>query len=67
MTESLQWHPVSERMPNADETVIAWFEHKGSSDWAAGYYDGEEWRLFEVDPRIRVTVTHWAQPKGPQA
>lgn len=67
MTESLQWHPVSERMPDADETVIFWFvDWKGHGDWSAGYCFDGEWRdLFDRDA-VRGTVTHWAQPKGPQ-
>lgn len=67
MTESLQWHPVSERMPDLKEPVLLWYRHDSGTDWTAGWHDGERWRCcVDSYPMDYVTVTHWAQPKGPQ-
>jgi hypothetical protein len=66
MTESLQWHPVSERMPDLGATVLIWFVYRdGDGSWAEGWWGGHRW--FDREGEIRhETVTHWAQPKGPQ-
>ena len=68
MTESLQWHPVSERMPDADETVLVWYvDQDGAGDWCTAWHCGDcGWIDGTGLPMTRVTVTHWAQPKGPQ-
>lgn len=67
MTESLQWHPVSERMPDAYETVIVWYlDHYGLGYWCAAFFD-KKWRFYcSGETMSPLTVTHWAQPKGPQ-
>lgn len=67
MTESLTWHPVAERMPDANEYVLIWYVGVGNpGDWCAGWFDGEQWRDSDAYPMHPLTVTHWAQPKGPQ-
>lgn len=62
MRETIKWVPVSERMPDADETVLIYAP--GSDDPVGeGWFDGTVWRdwLGVLPP-----VTHYAtMPKGP--
>jgi hypothetical protein len=69
MTESLQWHPVAERMPDAapEQDLLMWcVDGAGNETWHAGYFDGRAWFDLNGYPIRNLTVTHWAQPKGPQ-
>lgn len=67
LTETLTWHPVAEP-PDADITVLLWLAEEGldPADWCAGWWDGEDWRDCASGGVIERTVTHWAQPEGPQ-
>jgi hypothetical protein len=63
MTETLQWHPVLEQMPDADSTVLI-FDAAASEPVWLGYLDGEIWR--NVDGTV-ASPTRWADmPRGPQ-
>lgn len=58
----VQWIPVKERMPDADETVLIAAQHTAEPVWL-GSWDGTGWR--DTDG-FAVPVTHWAEiPRGP--
>ena len=68
MTETIEWIAVSERMPDAMETVllhVAYEPHVGS-EVLIGFWDGGRWADVEAD-RLHGVVQAWAEmPKGPQ-
>lgn len=67
MAELLQWHRVAAGdMPDADLTVLLWLCDGTVQEWAAGWWDGQDWRLCESGGVAAGTVTHWAEPEGPQ-
>lgn len=63
LTETLTWHPVTERLPDADITVLCW--HAGDQEFWTGYWDGQGWIGCESGGSV-LGVTHWAEPRGPQ-
>ena len=66
-TETLTWHPAS-APPDADTTVLLWVKYEdGETDWAAGWWDGSDWRLCESGGVCCGDPLHWAEPAGPGA
>ena len=69
LTEQINWIPVTERLPDEDETVLIYAPTSIEPVWL-GFMSGASERWYDVDgynltPR---TVTHWAEmPKGPRA
>lgn len=65
ITETITWHATSERMPDADATVL--IEVPGCNEPVGlGWWDGAEWRSGDGWPLYETPVTHWAEmPKGP--
>lgn len=66
MRETIKWIPVSERMPDADETVL--IEAPGCNDpVGVGWWDGAEWRSADGWPLHETPVVYWAEmPRGPR-
>jgi hypothetical protein len=63
MRETIEWIPVSERMPDADETVMIYAPDE-DTPVMEGYFDGECWCV--IPGIVGWHVTHWcAMPKGP--
>lgn len=60
---TLIWHPVAERLPDSDITVICWTE---DGEWYSGWHDGDGWRDAATGGELDG-VTHWAEPEGPEA
>ena len=61
LTELLTWHAPSERLPDADLTVIVRMRGAEEPVWL-GYWSGEEWRDLDGFP---VDVVRWADmPQG---
>jgi hypothetical protein len=68
MAELLQWHDVTDALPDADTTVLMWVcEADGSTDWYAGWWDGEAWQDAANGGPVAGRVSHWAEPEGPTA
>jgi len=64
MTETIEWVPVSERMPVADETVLIYAPDAFDAT-CEGWFDGAYWR--DQFASIGLRVTHWAEmPRGPR-
>ncbi|WP_396180004.1 DUF551 domain-containing protein [Flavobacterium sp.] len=63
LSETLVWHPVAERLPDADITVLCWLEPGG--EWFPGWYEDGRWH-DAAHGGLLENVTHWAEPKGPQ-
>lgn len=64
-TELLHWNSASS-VPDADTTVLLWVQYEdGETDWSAGWWDGEAWRLCESGGVCAGRVLHWAEPSGP--
>jgi hypothetical protein len=62
MTTTITWHPVQDRMPDADLTVVLFCPGVELDVWP-GYFDGECWRSADG---FKVQPTHWADmPEGP--
>lgn len=67
LTEQINWIPVTERLPDEDETVLIYAPTSDEPIWL-GFMSGASGRWYDVDgyhltPRA---VTHWAAiPKGP--
>ena len=67
LTEQINWIPVTDRLPDEDETVLIYAPTSDEPIWL-GYLIGDTGRWYDVDgyhltPRA---VTHWAAiPKGP--
>lgn len=66
VTESIEWIPITEELPDEDLIVMVHAEvADGESVWP-GYLDAGEWRSCDGG-RFRG-VTHWAEMlKGPQS
>jgi hypothetical protein len=72
--ESIVWHDATQRLPDAQITVLCWLvmpDVSGISvapdaDFECGYYDDAEgaW-LSCVTGDVLPHVTHWAEPMGP--
>lgn len=63
---TLTWHPAAQP-PDADTTVLLWIrEDDGSEDWAAGWWDGENWRDAASGGVVAGRVTHWSEPEAPK-
>lgn len=63
--EMLHWHSAI-NLPDADQTVLLWVRYEdGETDWTAGWWDGEAWRLCESGCVCAGRVLHWAEPAGP--
>jgi hypothetical protein len=67
--ETIAWVPVSERLPDADATVLLFADEQGAFE---GFLDGMDaagaprWRDVTAWPV--PAVTHWAaMPEGPSA
>lgn len=65
VAELLEWHSVAAGLPDADTTVMMWVADGTEHDWAAGWWDGECWRGCDHGGPVAGTVTHWADPEGP--
>lgn len=65
-TETITWYATSERMPDADATVL--IEAPGCNDpVGAGWWDGAEWRSADGWPLHETPVVYWAEmPRGPR-
>ena len=63
--EPLAWRPTALALPDADITVLCWTEP--AAEWHAGWYDGEQWLDAATGGPMAGTVTHWAEPEGPNA
>jgi hypothetical protein len=62
------FHAAAAKLPDADLTVLLWVRYAdGTSDWAAGWWDGDCWRDAASGGPVSGTVTHWAEPAGPLA
>lgn len=65
LTETLTWAPASTK-PDSDITVLCWRE--ADQEWFSGWWDDEAGAWFDcATGGIVEGVTHWAEPKGPQA
>ncbi len=67
VSELLEWHSVATGLPDCDTTVLLWIVNGNESDWAGGWHDGQDWRGCDHGGVLAGTVTHWAEPEGPQA
>lgn len=63
-SELLTWHPVAERLPDSDITVLCWLEPGGK--WYSGWLDGQTWYDAATGAEMDG-VTAWAEPCGPGA
>jgi hypothetical protein len=63
--ELLEWHRAEHELPDADITVLLWIGTGTEADWAAGWWDGEAWRLAESGGVCAGVVYAWAEPEGP--
>lgn len=67
--EVIDWIAVTEKLPDADTTVLVSAPGADEPVWL-GYYDGEDWYAdtgaeYGNDEEIAQPVTAWAQmPKG---
>jgi len=61
--ELLEWHAASDRLPDADITVLMWLQPAG--EWFSGWHDFDGWHDASSGALVRG-VTHWAEPEGPQ-
>ena len=63
LTETIEWVPVAERLPDADETVLI-FAPTANNPVMEGCFDGAYW--CDTIGSTGLRVTHWcAMPKGP--
>lgn len=63
ITEQLQWHDAGQRLPDSDITVVCWGPDGFFTGWWAD--DCKQWIDCASGGVVEVTVTHWAEPKGP--
>lgn len=66
LSELLAWHLCTDTMPDAELTVLMWHTDDIGPDWSTGWWDGADWRYAETGGEVCGTVTHWAEPCGPQ-
>lgn len=65
--ESIRWHNVLYRMPDADETVLVWAPTCKEPVWL-GWYDGVFWFAVDATDYEDDAVKAWAKvPAGPGA
>lgn len=65
LIEPLRWHDVAAGdMPDPDLTVLLWTDD-AEQPWAAGWFDGEVWRLCESGGECAERVLFWSSPEGP--
>ena len=66
--ETITWIPVTDRLPDDDETVMIYAPTVNEPVWL-GCLSGDTGRWYDVDDSYHMTsraVTHWATiPKGP--
>jgi hypothetical protein len=68
--EVIQWHAVTEQLPDADTTVLVCAPEADDPVWL-GFYDGFFWFLVTLDgygdpDQIAAEVIAWAPvPRGP--
>lgn len=63
LVETITWHELHERLPDADLTVLIEAEDVDGDPVTQGYLDGEQWRLVDGMPIDKVL--RWAEmPKG---
>lgn len=65
--ELLEWHDATTCKPDADTTVLMWFvDSDGHGQWESGWWSGDgRWCFCESGGDVGATVTHWAEPEGP--
>ena len=60
-TETLNWTPVTEALPDDDTTVLIY----DGEETSLGFHESQQW--YEGLGAPISTVTHWAHmPEGPQ-
>ena len=60
-TETIEWIPIGDRMPDDDTTVLVAFD---DADPWLGWHEAGQW--FDVTGAPVSGVTHWADPpEGP--
>lgn len=63
MTESINWIPAAEKLPDSDTTVLIYSAAWDEPTWF-GFFDGEGWKGIDHYPA--AAPTHWADmPVGP--
>ena len=68
--ETLEWHSVTDSLPDEDTTVIVYAPGANEPVWR-GFYDGECWfsgdgPIYGDVDEIAAPVTAWSKmPKGP--
>ena len=66
MIEQLRWVPVTERLPDAEISVLLWLQAAdGSTDWGVGHWTGDGWLLDWCGAAPEDQVVAWAEPGGP--
>ncbi|WP_119154182.1 DUF551 domain-containing protein [Caldimonas tepidiphila] len=64
-TETITWHPVAERLPDDDTTVLLAVECDDEPTWP-GFHSEGGW-YYVSGARVAARVTHWADmPGGPK-
>ncbi len=65
--ESVEWHSVTDSLPDADTTVIVYAPGADEPVWL-GYYEYDEWFAIGGEKyELPQTVKAWASmPLGPQ-
>jgi hypothetical protein len=69
ITETIEWIPVEERLPDPCQAVLVWVEateNKSGHAAAIGHVRCDEWYGGEAGDEL-YDVTHWAEIKGPEA
>ncbi len=61
---TLNWIPVTERLPDAETTVIVWTK---AGEWWSAWYDDDAWKDAANGDTMAGdnAPTHWAEPEGP--
>lgn len=69
-TELLQWNDAATTKPDADITVLVLTVEKPGDpgEWWSAWWDDERECWIDAANAYKVcgTVTHWAEPQGPQ-
>lgn len=66
-TELLTWLLCADTLPDAHITVLMWLidTDDRADDWFSGWWDGATWHDASHGGEVYGTVTHWAEPSGP--